>query len=90
MTPVTFPQANTTFHKPADLTDEQCGSAEAFQGEIASGSLEGAPVIVTAWKPDPMELEALRNGGSVFITFITEVLPPHTLATNFESAINPQ
>lgn len=89
MIPTTFPEANTRFGPPPDIDDSQCGTLTGFAGQIQQGSLEGAPIIVTAWKPSEEELAALHNGAPVFIGFITGGLPPHVVAVDFKSVAEP-
>jgi hypothetical protein len=89
MTPIKFPEANAYYGPPPDMTAGQCGSIDLFRGRAASGSLDGAPVIVTAWRPDARELTALNAGGAVFLTFVGTGLPPHCVTTSFEQATNP-
>lgn len=58
-------------------------------GEVATGSLEGAPIIVTAWQPSPAQIEDIVKGAPVFIAFIGMQCPMHLVTTSFASAINP-
>ena len=88
MTPTTFPEANSQFGPPPDLTKEQCGSIPAFMGDVKSGSCEGAPLVVTAWKPNAQELADIINGKPIFFTCLGG-LPPHFITTDFVSATNP-
>jgi hypothetical protein len=60
----------------------------AFIGKVAGGSVDGAQLIVTAWKPSAVELDDLKNGRPIFLSVIGG-LPPHFLTTDFERAINP-
>lgn len=88
MIPVDFPEANVLFGPPEGLDESQCMTITAFSGKVAGGSVDGANITVTAWKPSAEELEALKNGSPIFISFIGG-LPPHFLTTVFQSAIKP-
>lgn len=88
MIPIHFPQANTTFGPPPDLTDEQCGTVHAYRGTVERGSVEGTPHVIVAWKPDKLDLEAINRGEPIFIAMLGG-LAPHMLTTSFESAKNP-
>lgn len=89
MTPAPFPEANTRFGPPQDLTDAQCLPVMAYVGQVRGGSVDGYPVIVTAWRPDARELEVLKAGGAVYLSFASDGLPPHFLTTSFEEATHP-
>lgn len=89
MSPVNFIEANRRYGPPQDLEESQCGTIHAHVGVIDSGSVEGTPMIVTAWKPDARELERLVSGGLIFITFLAIGLPPHMVTTSFSEATKP-
>lgn len=89
MTPVEFPEANVRFGPPPDLTDSQCLTIFAYRGEVERGSIEGAPVVVTAWKPSPEEIDRILMGEPIYLTFIGGGLPPHYLCTDFHTATHP-
>lgn len=89
MTPTQLPQNNFTFTTPEDLEKSQCGDIPCFRGTIQRGSLEGAPIIVTAWMPHPEELEALNRGEPVYVTTLGNGLPAQMLTTSFEAATSP-
>lgn len=88
MTPVKFPEANSRFGPPPNLTEEQCGTIHAYQGRVARGSVEGSLLVVVAWKPSEAELAALNAGAPIFLSCIGG-LPPHFLCTSFAEAVNP-
>jgi len=70
------------------MDESQVQKAHTFDGEISGGTLDGSPMVVTAWKPNAAELEVLNAGGPVFLTFIGG-LPPHRVSVLFETAIQP-
>ena len=76
MLPVNFPGA-IEIKKPVGMTDEQCSSIWA---EVGMDS-EGFPYFCTAWKPNKEDLDALNNGGTVYVKSITNSLPPMVLFT---------
>jgi hypothetical protein len=63
MNPTDFPQANHTWAKPADLTDEQCRGLRAFRGLDP----DGFPVSISRWEPTPEERARLAAGGPVWL-----------------------
>ncbi len=85
MTPIKFPEANTRFGPPSDLEESQCATIHAYLGKLAEGSLDGSPIVITAWKPSPEELQAMNEGAPVFLSFVGG-LPPHFACTSFEIA----
>jgi hypothetical protein len=86
MTPATFPESNRTIGKPADWDESQCGGIRAFVGNLQGGTLDGCPIFVTAWNPTLEEIEAIKNGAKIYLTWCTGVLAPHTVTTNFKAA----
>ena len=62
MNPVQFPQANDSFGAPSGM-EEEVAALPVFKGII-----NGMPGNMSAWKPSPEELEALNNGGLVYLT----------------------
>ncbi len=88
MNAVDFHEANTTFGPPADLDPSQCKTIRAFRGVVPAGSLEGAPLVVTAWKPTVEEIGMIVSGHPVYLSILGE-LPPHFITAHFQQAINP-
>ena len=88
MMPINFPESNKVFGPPEDLTESQVSRIPAYVGENRTGSCDGLPCVVVAWKPEPRELAALNEGSPVFLTILGG-LPPHFLTTNFAEATNP-
>jgi len=90
MTPVNFPEANTRFGPPVDLEESQCMTIPAYLGSVNNQDcVDGANVIVVAWKPSQEELNILMLGGSIYLSVLGG-LPPHFLCTDFVTAINPR
>lgn len=89
MIPFKFTESNIRYKAPQDLEESQVRTINAYHGVIIKDSLDGLPIIVTAWKPDERELEVLKSGGCVYMTLVTAALPPHLLTTSFQEAINP-
>lgn len=88
MIPVDFPESNILFGPPPDLDHSQCRTIFAYDGRITGGSLDGARVVVTAWQPTEQELELLKQGRPVLLTFIGG-LPPHMVSLDFHAATHP-
>lgn len=88
MTPQNFDEANQVFSPPKDLDESQCISIPAFVGEVKSGSVDGVPLVVVAWRPTSEELDRLNAGCAIFLTMIGG-LAPHYLSTTFEEATHP-
>lgn len=89
MTPADFPESNANFVPPDTLEESQCGRIRGYVGKIERGSVEGAPVVVTAWKPCPEEIRHLIEGGSVYLSILGGGLPPMMVSTSFKAAISP-
>ena len=88
MEPTDFEQANCRFGPPEDMSESQVRTIEAWRGETAGRSCDGAPMLVTAWRPDRRELERLCRGHPIFVTFLAGGMPPHALTTDFAEATN--
>ncbi len=88
MTPVKFPECNCQFRPPPDLDESQCMTIDAFNGQVQGGSLDGVRVIVVAWKPTEAEIEQIKSGDPIYISFVGG-LPPHFPAMTFNQATHP-
>lgn len=88
MTPAHFPQVTAFFGPPPGLAESQVQTIPAFVGTVQRGSVEGTPIVVTAWQPSPEDLVRLNAGAPLFLTFLGG-LPPHMVKTSFNDAINP-
>ncbi len=89
MIPVDFPEANATFGPPTGVDESQVSPIRAFCGLAGGGSMDGAQLVVTAWKPEARELAMLNEGKPVFLTFVGG-LPPHMATTVFKEAVCPR
>jgi len=87
MTPINFPEANTQYGPPKDMTESQVATIPAFAGEVRSGSCDGVHIVVVAWTPTAEELRDIMDGKPIFISMFGG-LAPHYLTTSFEQAIN--
>lgn len=88
MQPINFPESNTIFGPPSELAETQCMSISAYCGPVVGGSCDGAQICVTAWKPTDQELEDLKLGKPIYLTFIGGI-PPHYASLNFHDATHP-
>jgi len=70
------------------MDESQVFTIHAFSGTVNGGNLDGAPVVVTAWLPTPEELEQIKQGKPIFLTFIGG-LPPHYPSMDFKEATQP-
>ncbi len=88
MNPITFPECNASFCAPSDLDESQVFTIGAYHGIVQGGSLDGCQQVVTAWLPTERELELLKQGKPIFLSFIGG-LPPHYPSMSFEEATHP-
>ena len=89
MNPIDFPEANCAFHAPPDMAASQVLTVRAYYGKVTGGSVDGAPLVVTAWSPSPAELAALNAGRPLFLSFLACGLPPHFPSVDFHLASHP-
>lgn len=90
MTPAKFPEANTCYGPPNDMDESQVQTIHAFVGLIQGGNVDGAQVVVTAWKPNEEDLQRLQSGGLIYLEILGQILPPHSIHTEVEFIKNEQ
>ena len=86
MIPTKFPECNTLFGPPEEFEESQVQKIFACRGIVRQGNLDGMPFIVMGYKPTPEELEELKEGGTIYLSIIGDLLPPHLLTTDFRVA----
>lgn len=86
MSPIEFPEANCHFGPPPGMTEQQVRGVKGFLGSVMGGSMDGSTIVVVAWRPSPEDLQALNQGGAIYVSCIGG-LPPHFLCTSFPEAI---
>lgn len=77
MLPVDFKEANLTFGKPADMTDEQCSSLRVWVGN----NPDQFPVIISKWQPSKEDIETINKGEGIYLTVTGSSMPPVSLFT---------
>ena len=77
MLPVDFQEANFTFGKPVDMTDEECGSLRVHKGQYP----DGTPRITSKWLPNKEDIEAINRGEGIYLNIIGYGMPPVSLQT---------
>lgn len=77
MLPHNFDESNFTFTKPKGWTDEQCSDLPVFRGKYE----DGTPVIISYWKPNKEDLDAMNNGEGIYLSIVGEGMPPVSLFT---------
>jgi hypothetical protein len=88
MNPREFPEANTIFGPPPDLEESQCMRVAGYLGKVQGGSLDGSTIVVVCWQPTMEEIEAIKSGKPIFLSFLGG-LPPHLPTLDFQEAIHP-
>jgi hypothetical protein len=84
--PGKLPVATARFSAPDGLDETQVAPIEAFLETVPSGNnLEGASMVVVAWKPSPEEIQDLIDGGQIYLSCLGG-LPAHFLTTKFKEA----
>lgn len=77
MKPISFPQANTEMRKPAQLTDEQCGSLMVYRGEVG-----GQPVFLSCFSLSDDELMKVIETKKVWLYVFGNAHPPVAIDTS--------
>lgn len=75
MPSVDFPEANFTFGKPSDMTDEQCLPLQVWKGKDDGGF----PVIISKWSLSAEDLEEIQKTGAVYLIITGTGMPPVSL-----------
>jgi hypothetical protein len=70
MIPVNFPEQNTVFTKPENMTDEQCGSLPTWIGNIQVSENTSFPHVVSCWELSPEELEQVAKTGKIYLAIV--------------------
>lgn len=74
---VDFEGSNTTFTKPANMTDEQCSDARGYMGI----DVDGAQFTLLAFKPNKEDIEAILAGRPIMLKLCMQGLVPVCLYT---------
>jgi hypothetical protein len=72
MIAVDFPEENITFTKPADMTDEECGSLPAYS--------DGTQVV-SCWELTPEDLQRINETCRIWLGVCMPIPPPVWLTT---------
>lgn len=67
MNPFQHPACNDVLRRPANLSEEECGDLHIMRTEAG---------VASFWKPEPVELEALKAGAPVMLIFAAVTHPP--------------
>jgi hypothetical protein len=84
MLTIDFEGTNILLTRPQDMTDEECLPIRAFKGV----DYDGFNFLLTAWKPNKEDIEAINAGRPVMLKVIGLGFPPVSLYTydeNFEA-----
>jgi hypothetical protein len=82
MLPVSFPEKNFVFTKPADMTDEQCMDLPVWRGNVpvdAAGTMY--PAIISCWQLSKEDLEEIQHTGCVWLSITGSGMPPVSIFT---------
>lgn len=69
--PCSFAEENRILDKPADMTTDQCESLP-----VASGTLNGVPVVISCWKLTQEELDHVNKTGRIWLFVCGRTMPP--------------
>lgn len=82
MLPVTFPESNFVYTKPAGWTDEQCSDLPVWKGEAPIDEAgTKAPMIISKWQPSKEDIEAINRGEGIYLSITGNGMPPVSLFT---------
>ena len=72
-----FKESNFTYRKPAHLQDDECCDLRVFKGN----TVQGYPCIVSVWYANKEDLEALNAGKPIYLTLLSNEMPPVSMQT---------
>lgn len=75
MPAVDFPEANFTFSKPKDMTDDQCMPLQVWKGNDSNGF----PVIISKWSLSAEDLAEIQRTQAVYLIITGQGMPPVSL-----------
>lgn len=82
MLPTSFPDQNTVFAKPHDMTDEQCMDLPVWKGNVPFDD-EGTmfPAIISCWKLSKEDLKEIQRTGVIWLSITGHGMPPVSVFT---------
>lgn len=82
MLPISFPQQNIVFTKPAGMSDDQCGDLCVWKGNVSIDEAGNTmPALISCWKLSKEDLEEIQKTGTIWLSITGEVMPPVSLFT---------
>lgn len=81
MIAIDFEGTNVELTRPTDMTDEQCSSVRAYKGV----DQDGINFLLTAWKPNKEDIEAINAGRPIMLKVAGLGFPPVCLYTYDEN-----
>ncbi len=77
MLPIPFPESNFTYTKPEGWTDEQCSDLHVWTGPVPiDGAGNKVNTIISKWQPSKEDIEAINNGGAIYLSITGNGMPP--------------
>jgi hypothetical protein len=67
MTPIHHSLCNDVLRRPEGLTEEECGDLPIFRNDTC---------VVSFWRPEPAELQALAAGQPIMLAIASQTHPP--------------
>ena len=62
---------------PPGIPEEECGNVEALVGQVEEGIFDGGPVMRTYWTLEDEDIEQLKAGALLELTFFSSGMPMH-------------
>jgi hypothetical protein len=62
---------------PPGVPEEECGSVEALAGQVQTGIFDGGPIMREYWVLEEGDIEHLKAGGLLELTFFSNGMPMH-------------
>lgn len=74
MIPSQFKESNANLNAPIGKTEEQVETLAVWRG-----SMDGEPRVISRWRPQRAEVEAMASGASVWLHVMGQTMPPVAL-----------
>lgn len=78
--PIDFDEANKTYGKPKNMTDEECSSLRVLERFEY-----GRKVIYSVWQPSKEDIDAFNSGRPLILRMMIPVMVPIAMYTNDEN-----
>ncbi len=79
---IDFPEANFTFTKPENMTDDECGSLRVWRGETEPNEQGNSfPNIISCWELSDDDVANILRDRKIYLRIVSNGMPPVSIQT---------